>query len=68
MVAKEPAAGAQGREASKSIGVDINRNFPFLWRFDRHFAPNTVGSSFKPSDYESYVGPALRPPSPRRGT
>ncbi len=46
----------QGR-GSKSIGVDINRNYPFLWRFDHHFAPNTVGSSFKPRDYESYVGP-----------
>jgi murein tripeptide amidase MpaA len=42
---------------SRSIGVDINRNFPFLWRFDRHFAPNTVGCSFKPSDFECYVGP-----------
>ena len=51
---RRPAPKGRG---SKSIGVDINRNFPFLWRFDRHFAPNTVGSSFKPSDYESYVGP-----------
>jgi murein tripeptide amidase MpaA len=42
---------------SKSIGVDINRNYPFLWRFDRHFAPDTVCCSFRPSDYESYVGP-----------
>jgi murein tripeptide amidase MpaA len=51
---RRPAPNGRG---SKSIGVDINRNFPFLWRFDRHFAPNTVGSSFKPGDYESYVGP-----------
>jgi carboxypeptidase T len=51
---RRPAPNGRG---SKSIGVDINRNFPFLWRFDRHFAPNTVGSSFKPRDYESYVGP-----------
>ena len=51
---RRPAPRGRG---SKSIGVDINRNYPFLWRFDRHFAPNTVGSSFKPSDYESYVGP-----------
>jgi murein tripeptide amidase MpaA len=51
---RRPAPKGHG---SKSIGVDINRNFPFLWRFDRHFAPDTVGSSFKPSDYESYVGP-----------
>jgi murein tripeptide amidase MpaA len=41
----------------KSVGVDINRNFPFLWRFDRHFAPETVGSSRNPGDYESYIGP-----------
>ena len=46
MVAEESSLGPKGR-GSKSIGVDINRNFPFLWRFDRHFAPNTVGSSFK---------------------
>ena len=51
---RRPAPKGRG---SKGIGVDINRNFPFLWRFDRHFAPNTVGSSFKPTDYESYVGP-----------
>ena len=51
---RRPAPKGRG---SKSIGVDVNRNFPFLWRFDRHFAPNTVGSSFNPSDYESYVGP-----------
>jgi murein tripeptide amidase MpaA len=36
--------------------VDINRNFPFLWRFDRYFAPDTVESSFNPGDYETYVG------------
>jgi murein tripeptide amidase MpaA len=51
---RRPAPKGHG---SRSIGVDINRNFPFLWRFDRHFAPNTVDSSFRPSDYESYVGP-----------
>jgi len=41
----------------RSIGVDLNRNFPFLWRFDRHFAPKTVESTHKPGDYETYVGP-----------
>ena len=40
----------------KCVGVDLNRNFPFLWRFDRYFAPQTVESSFKPGDYETYVG------------
>ena len=37
--------------------MDLNRNFPFLWRFDRHFAPDTVQSTFNPADYETYVGP-----------
>ena len=41
----------------KSIGVDLNRNFPFLWHFDRHFAPGTVQSSRKPGEYETYIGP-----------
>ena len=39
------------------VGVDLNRNFPLLWRFDRHFAPRTIESSHKPGDYECYVGP-----------
>ena len=43
--------------AARSIGVDLNRNFPMMWRFDRHFAPGTVESSHLPSDFETYVGP-----------
>ena len=41
----------------RSIGVDLNRNYPFLWRFNKHFAPGTISSSYKPGDYETYVGP-----------
>ena len=51
---RRPAPRGRG---SRSVGVDVNRNFPFLWRFDRHFAPGTVASTFHPSDYETYVGP-----------
>src|SRR5512136_704415 len=51
---RRPAPRGRG---PKSIGVDLNRNFPFLWRFDRHFAPFTVESSHNPGDYETYVGP-----------
>jgi len=51
---RRPAPAGRGH---KSIGVDINRNFPILWRFDRHFAAGTVGSTHKPGDYETYVGP-----------
>jgi murein tripeptide amidase MpaA len=43
--------------AHRSVGVDINRNFDFMWDFERHFAPDTVGSSKKPGDYETYIGP-----------
>jgi len=41
----------------KSIGVDLNRNFPFQWDFERYFAPGTIGSTRNPTDYECYVGP-----------
>ena len=51
---RRPAPRGRG---PKSIGVDLNRNFPFLWRFDHHFAPGTVESSYNPGDYETYVGP-----------
>ena len=51
---RRPAPRGRG---AKSIGVDLNRNFPFLWRFDRHFAPDTVQSTHNPADYETYVGP-----------
>ena len=50
---RPPPAG----RGPQCFGVDLNRNFPFLWRFDRHFAPDTVASSFNPGDYETYVGP-----------
>jgi murein tripeptide amidase MpaA len=50
---RRPAPRGRG---PKCVGVDLNRNFPFLWRFDRHFAPDTVQSSFNPGDYETYVG------------
>lgn len=54
---------APPRRGPQCVGVDLNRNFPFLWRFDRHFASGTVESSFNPGDYETYVGtrPASEP-------
>ena len=51
---RRPAPRGRGPHC---VGVDLNRNFPFLWRFDRHFAPGTVESSFNPGDYETYIGP-----------
>ena len=51
---RRPAPRGRG---ARSIGVDLNRNFPMMWRFERHFAPGTVASSHLPSDFETYVGP-----------
>ena len=51
---RRPAPKGHG---TRSIGVDINRNFPMQWHFERYFAPGTIDSTRKPSDYESYVGP-----------
>jgi murein tripeptide amidase MpaA len=51
---RRPAPRGHG---TRSVGVDINRNFPFLWRFRRYFATGTVDSSSRPGDYESYIGP-----------
>ena len=39
---RRPAPRGHG---PRSIGVDLNRNFPFLWGFERYFAPGTVDSS-----------------------
>jgi murein tripeptide amidase MpaA len=57
---RRPAPRGRGRNC---IGVDLNRNFPFLWDFDRHFAPETVESTRNPADYETYIGtrPASEP-------
>ena len=52
---KNRRPGPRGRP--RSVGVDINRNFPFLWHFGRHFAPGVETGSTNPGDYECYVGP-----------
>jgi murein tripeptide amidase MpaA len=41
------------------IGVDLNRNFDFLWDFAKAFSPDApVSCSTQPCDKEVYVGPA----------
>jgi carboxypeptidase T len=52
---KNRRPGPRGRP--RSVGVDINRNFPFLWRFTRYFAPGVETGSTSPGDYECYIGP-----------
>jgi murein tripeptide amidase MpaA len=40
-----------------SIGVDINRNFDFLWNFPKYFDPSTSPASTSPSS-ETFYGSA----------
>lgn len=40
-----------------SIGVDINRNFDFLWNFKKYFDPSEAPASTSPSS-ETYAGTA----------
>lgn len=42
------------------IGVDVNRNFDFLWDFTKAFAPSApVSCSTQPCHPEVYVGPGV---------
>jgi len=54
---RNPADATPGNEAT--IGVDINRNYDFLWDFRRHFHPLAASSSTLASDKpvdETYHG------------
>lgn len=55
---RNPANATPGIDAS--IGVDINRNYDFLWDFRRHFHPVTASGTNLASDnpaIETYHGP-----------
>ncbi|KAF2849957.1 carboxypeptidase-like protein A [Plenodomus tracheiphilus IPT5] len=43
--------------SGSSIGVDINRNFDFLWNFKKYFAPSEAPASTSPSS-ETFYGTA----------
>ncbi len=54
---RRPAAGGGGNP--NCVGVDLNRNYDFLWDFTRHFSPaSPVANSTNPCDPEVYIGPA----------
>lgn len=55
---RRPAPAERDGDES-CIGVDLNRNFDFLWDFVKAFAPAApVACSSKPCDPEVYVGPS----------
>ena len=38
-------------------GVDLNRNYDFLWNFPAHFAPTApVANSTDPCNHDTYIG------------
>jgi murein tripeptide amidase MpaA len=54
---RRPAAAGQHRPSC--VGVDINRNYDFLWDFKKHFDPNApVRNSTNPCDHDVYIGPS----------
>jgi carboxypeptidase T len=54
---RRPApAGSTG--GAMCVGVDVNRNFDFLWDFETHFDPEApIASSAQPCHPDVYVGP-----------
>jgi carboxypeptidase T len=48
-----------GHTQSQCVGVDVNRNYDFLWDFPKYFDPNSpVQNSTDPCDHDVYIGPA----------
>lgn len=47
-----------GHTQSKCVGVDLNRNYDFLWDFTKYFDPNSpIANSKNPCDHDVYIGP-----------
>jgi carboxypeptidase T len=48
-----------GHPQASCIGVDINRNYDFLWNYPAFFNPaSPVENSTNPCDYQVYIGPS----------
>jgi len=47
-----------GSHNSDCVGVDLNRNFDFLWNFPKYYSPNApIQNSTSPCDHDVYIGP-----------
>ncbi|HEX7138854.1 MAG TPA: M14 family metallopeptidase, partial [Vicinamibacterales bacterium] len=54
---RRPAAG--GSNNPDCVGVDVNRNYDFLWDYTKHFSARApVQNSTDPCNAEIYIGPA----------
>lgn len=55
---KNRRISAPNSNSGNCVGVDINRNFDFLWNFPVYFSSTAaVSDSTNPCDYELYNGP-----------
>ncbi|KAF2268076.1 zinc carboxypeptidase A 1 precursor [Lojkania enalia] len=52
---RNPTSSFPGNE--RSVGVDLNRNFDFLWNYTKHFDPSVSPASNNPSS-EAFYGTA----------
>jgi Predicted carboxypeptidase len=48
-----------GHPQSQCVGVDINRNYDFLWDYPTYFNPAApIANSKNPCDHDVYIGPS----------
>ena len=48
-----------GHNQPSCVGVDINRNYDFLWNYPTYYDPTApVQNSTNPCDYQIYIGPS----------
>jgi murein tripeptide amidase MpaA len=52
---RNPASAIPGND--RSVGVDLNRNFDFLWNYTKHFDPSVSPASNNPAS-EAFYGTA----------
>jgi len=48
-----------GQSGSACVGVDLNRNYDFLWNYPKYYSPRApIANSTSPCDYQVYIGPS----------
>jgi carboxypeptidase T len=48
-----------GDTGTACVGVDLNRNFDFMWNYPKYFSPSApIQNSTSPCDHDVYIGPA----------
>ncbi len=56
---RPPPGKRRAAAGDECVGVDLNRNFDFLWDFATHFDPAApLSCSNQPCDPQTYVGPS----------